>query len=156
MNDLTLIIPAKNERESLPRVLDELMKLQLNIIIVLEPSDLDTINDLKLGALNLSDIPRLNKRNNSLFVIDYNIPNVNVPLICKHHELLLTSVLKDNTTKERILKEVCEEYGVSGSETIYCKYCGEIIDFHKYSEWEGFGNDNKIINVREIVDNKII
>ena len=44
MNNLTLIIPAKNERESLPRVLDELMKLQLNIIIVLEPSDLDTIN----------------------------------------------------------------------------------------------------------------
>tara|TARA_B100001057_G_scaffold490498_1_gene578913 strand:- start:1546 stop:2229 length:684 start_codon:yes stop_codon:yes gene_type:complete len=44
MNDLTLIIPAKSERESLPRVLDELIKLQLNIIIVLEPSDLDTIN----------------------------------------------------------------------------------------------------------------
>ena len=44
MEHLTLIIPAKNEKESLPSVLDELKKYNLKIIIVLEKDDLDTIN----------------------------------------------------------------------------------------------------------------
>ena len=47
MNDLTLIIPAKNENESLPKVLNELKKYNLKIIIVLEKEDLDTINSIK-------------------------------------------------------------------------------------------------------------
>ena len=36
MKDLTLIIPAKNESESLPYVLDELKKFNLKIIISLK------------------------------------------------------------------------------------------------------------------------
>ena len=36
MDNLTLVIPAKNEKESLPTVLKELEKLNLHIIIVLE------------------------------------------------------------------------------------------------------------------------
>ena len=47
MENLTLIIPAKNEKESLPNVLDELKKYNLNIIVVLEKEDLDTINSIK-------------------------------------------------------------------------------------------------------------
>ena len=47
MENLTLIIPAKNEKESLPIVLDELKKYNLKIVIVLEKSDLDTINAIK-------------------------------------------------------------------------------------------------------------
>ena len=47
MNDLTLIIPAKNEKESLPLVLNELKSLSLKIIIILEKSDLETINSIK-------------------------------------------------------------------------------------------------------------
>ena len=47
MNDLTLIIPAKNEKESLPIVLNELKKYNLKIIIILEKEDLDTINSIK-------------------------------------------------------------------------------------------------------------
>ena len=47
MEHLTLIIPAKNEKESLPNVLDELKKYNLNIIVVLEKEDLDTINSIK-------------------------------------------------------------------------------------------------------------
>ena len=47
MNDLTLIIPAKNEKESLPKVLNELKKYNLKIIVVLEKEDLDTINSIK-------------------------------------------------------------------------------------------------------------
>ena len=44
MKNLTLVIPAKNEKESLPLVLDELEKYKLKIIIVLESNDIDTIN----------------------------------------------------------------------------------------------------------------
>ena len=47
MKDLTLIIPAKNESESLPIVLDELKKYNLKIKIVLSPEDSNTINSIK-------------------------------------------------------------------------------------------------------------
>ena len=47
MENLTLVIPAKNERESLPSVLDELKRFNLKIIIVLEKNDLDTIESIK-------------------------------------------------------------------------------------------------------------
>ena len=47
MEHLTLIIPAKNEKESLPKVLNELKKYNLKIIVVLEKEDLDTINSIK-------------------------------------------------------------------------------------------------------------
>ena len=43
MDDLTLVIPAKHEKESLPLVMRELLKYNLKIIIVLEESDYDTI-----------------------------------------------------------------------------------------------------------------
>ena len=46
MDNLTLVIPAKYEKESLPLVLDELKKFNLNIIIVLEENDKDTINSI--------------------------------------------------------------------------------------------------------------
>jgi len=44
MKDLTLVIPVKNEPESLPYVLMELEKLDLNFLIVLEKTDYITIN----------------------------------------------------------------------------------------------------------------
>jgi hypothetical protein len=44
MKDLTLIIPAKNERGSLPIFLDELKKYSLKIIIVLSKDDFETLN----------------------------------------------------------------------------------------------------------------
>ena len=43
MNNITLVIPAKNEKESLPKVLDELRIYNLKIIIVLEKDDKETI-----------------------------------------------------------------------------------------------------------------
>ena len=46
MNDLTLVIPAKKEKESLPSVLKELNKYNLKIIIILEPTDIETINSI--------------------------------------------------------------------------------------------------------------
>ena len=46
MDNLTLVIPAKNEKESLPTVLSELEKLNLQIIVVLEKNDLETIKSI--------------------------------------------------------------------------------------------------------------
>ena len=47
MENLTLVIPAKNEEESLPLVIEELKKYNLKIIIVLEENDIRTINSLR-------------------------------------------------------------------------------------------------------------
>ncbi len=47
MNKLTLVIPAKNEKESLPKVIDELKPLKLNKLVILEPSDKETIEAIK-------------------------------------------------------------------------------------------------------------
>ena len=47
MNELTLIIPAKNESESLPEVISELEKFNLNLNVVLHESDIDTIKSIE-------------------------------------------------------------------------------------------------------------
>ena len=47
MKNLTLVIPAKNESESLPQVLNEIKDLECEIMIVLESSDVATIDSIK-------------------------------------------------------------------------------------------------------------
>ena len=47
MKDLTLVIPAKREKESLPKVLSELENHNLKKIIVLEKNDIQTINSIQ-------------------------------------------------------------------------------------------------------------
>ena len=47
MSDLTLIIPAKNEKESLPKVLDELKEFNFRKNVILEASDKLTIQAIK-------------------------------------------------------------------------------------------------------------
>ena len=47
MDNLTLVIPAKNEKESLPEVLEELKNYNLEILIVLEKEDKETIESAK-------------------------------------------------------------------------------------------------------------
>ena len=47
MDQLTLVIPAKFEKESLPKVLNELKNYDLKLLIVLEKSDMETINSIK-------------------------------------------------------------------------------------------------------------
>ena len=44
MDNLTLIIPAKNEKECLPTVLEELKRYNLTIHVILEESDRKTID----------------------------------------------------------------------------------------------------------------
>ena len=53
MKDLTLIIPAKNEPESLPYVLIELQKLELNFLIIMEKDDFVTINSIEKFKANI-------------------------------------------------------------------------------------------------------
>ena len=53
MNELTLIIPAKNEAESLPIVLNELKKYNYKIDIVLHATDIDTIQAIKEYEVNI-------------------------------------------------------------------------------------------------------
>ena len=47
MDNLTLVIPAKNEKESLPQVLEELKEFNLKILVILEEQDVETINSIK-------------------------------------------------------------------------------------------------------------
>ncbi len=47
MYDLTLIIPAKFEKESLPTVLKELKKYNVKTLVILEKTDKDTINAIQ-------------------------------------------------------------------------------------------------------------
>ena len=47
MHDLTLIIPAKNESESLPLVIDTLKNLPCHIKVSLKRDDISTIESIK-------------------------------------------------------------------------------------------------------------
>ena len=47
MNNLTLIIPAKKEKESLPHVLEELKNFECKKKVVLEQTDYETIESIK-------------------------------------------------------------------------------------------------------------
>tara|TARA_B100000003_G_scaffold202396_1_gene211605 strand:+ start:228 stop:899 length:672 start_codon:yes stop_codon:yes gene_type:complete len=60
MNDLTLIIPAKNEVESLPVFLKELENFNFNKMIVLQKEDIETKNILK----NINNIEIYEQKNN--------------------------------------------------------------------------------------------
>ena len=47
MDEITLVIPAKNEPESLPKVLDELKEYNIKKIIVMSNEDVSTLNSIK-------------------------------------------------------------------------------------------------------------
>ena len=47
MKNLTLLIPAKNEKESLPQVIAEIKNLDCKKKVILAPDDIDTINAIK-------------------------------------------------------------------------------------------------------------
>lgn len=46
-NEITLLIPAKNEKESISYVLQELKKYKFKILVILEKSDVDTLKGVK-------------------------------------------------------------------------------------------------------------
>ena len=47
MKNLTLVIPARKEKESLPEVIDEIKNLDCEKKVILAPDDIDTINAIK-------------------------------------------------------------------------------------------------------------
>ena len=47
MSELTLIIPAKNEKESLPKVLQNLKDHNFKVIVSLQKDDYETIESIK-------------------------------------------------------------------------------------------------------------
>jgi glycosyltransferase involved in cell wall biosynthesis len=53
MKNLTLLIPAKNESESLPMVLDEIRELNCEKKIILSSDDFETINAIKNYAVEI-------------------------------------------------------------------------------------------------------
>ena len=79
MDNLTLVIPAKNESESLPQVLDDLIKFKLKTIVVLEKEDIKTIDSIK----KYRDIFVLHQKNKGYgdALID-GINNVNTEYFC--------------------------------------------------------------------------
>ena len=85
----------------------------------------------------------------------FNIENVTLPLLCNHYNKLIDSVLMDESIKEANMNAVREKYGILDGEYYYCRNCGEVIDYQKYSEFEGFGKDDKVINVRESVTDDV-
>ena len=60
MKDLTLIIPAKEEAESLPVFLNELKQIDCKKLIVLQKDDLKTINVVKKMP-NIEILEQINK-----------------------------------------------------------------------------------------------
>ena len=52
-SDITLVIPAKNESESLPSVLEELKKFKIKKHIILEKRDKKTIKSIKILIVKL-------------------------------------------------------------------------------------------------------
>ena len=47
MNNLTLIIPAKKEAESLPTFIQEISKFKCNKMVVLQENDIETIKAIE-------------------------------------------------------------------------------------------------------------
>ena len=47
MNKLTLVIPAKKESETLPRVIEQLKGLECKILVSLPSDDIETIESIK-------------------------------------------------------------------------------------------------------------
>ena len=83
MKDLTIIIPAKNEHESLPVVLKSLIKFKCAITVSLKKDDLLKMNVLRkiLSSMGTMDaieflLSKLkNTKNNADFFISMNKPS---------------------------------------------------------------------------------
>ena len=58
MKDLTIIIPAKKEAESLPLVINSIDYLDCQIVVSLKENDLETINSVKNKRLNFLSVRR--------------------------------------------------------------------------------------------------
>ncbi len=79
MQDLTLVIPAKHESESLPHFLKEISNLKCKKLIVLEKNDTETINSIK--NFDDIDLQYQNKKGYGAAIIE-GILNVSTTYFC--------------------------------------------------------------------------
>jgi glycosyltransferase involved in cell wall biosynthesis len=103
MNNLTLIIPAKKEKESLSKVLDELKPYNLKIIVILEKEDIETIDTIRNKDCEIlyqknkgygdALIQGINYSNNELFCI-FNADGSFNPIEIKN----MVEILKKNNS----------------------------------------------------------
>lgn len=112
LKKLTLLIPAKNESESLPAVLRELNDYQLNVLVVLEENDYETINSIKdynfkilrqknlgYGAALIEGIQTINTEYLCIFNADGSFePRDLKPMIdlCKTNDFIFATRYKKN------------------------------------------------------------
>ena len=84
------------------------------------------------------------------------ILQLTVTICCKHYEEYRHCIFVNNEQRNKVIEDVKNKWsnGQKMGEYYVCMNCGEIIDTLKYSEFEGFGKENKIINVREAVVNE--
>ena len=73
MSELTLIIPAKNESESLPIVLEEIKNYDVNIKVLLQKDDIETINSIK--NFNCEIIHQINRGYGDALIHGINLTN---------------------------------------------------------------------------------
>ena len=73
MSELTLIIPAKNESESLPIVLEEIKNYDVNIKVLLQKDDIETINSIK--NFNCEIIHHINRGYGDALIHGINLTN---------------------------------------------------------------------------------
>jgi len=143
------VLPSKNLRDELNNIKKEsdfdLMAQKLNNYI--EKYGSSTCKNKEILKLNPSEgVSVMSKW------YYYNISSITEPLICKHYELLMTARYKSNTEKNAIFETVRDKWGKEDGEYYFCKNCGEIVGFVKYSDWEGFGKNDKAIMVREVIE----
>jgi glycosyltransferase involved in cell wall biosynthesis len=78
MKNLTLVIPAKHEKYSLPEVLKELKNFNLKIIVIIENSDIETFNAIK--SFNIEIIYQSSKGYGNAIIEGIN--NVKTDYLC--------------------------------------------------------------------------
>ena len=85
--------------------------------------------------------------------IYYDSNKIDVPICCKHYLDYKNLLFRSNDIREKVINDIREKWsnGQRTGEYHICSNCGEAIDNIKYSEFEGFGKDNKVINFREKV-----
>jgi len=80
MHDLTLLIPAKHEKESLPSVLKELKKYKCKKLVVLKKSDLQTIKSVKKTKIKIKFLYQKGNGYGSALIEGIN--NINSKYLC--------------------------------------------------------------------------
>ena len=113
MNNLTLVIPAKNEAYCLPKVLNEIKKNNCQKIIILSKSDNDTIRAIKNYKIKI-----IKQKNNGYGnAIIEGIKNVKTKYLCIFNA--------DGSFDPKYLKTMLRESVSNKSFVFASRYCGK-------------------------------